>query len=67
MDTNDLARKFNTYIEPDQPIWYGKYVTVVPEVSKVNQGGRYGRPVTGSEVGDGLDLRLPAARPTAGA
>ena len=39
MDTNELARKFNAYVEPDQPIWFGKYVTVVPKVSEANQGG----------------------------
>jgi hypothetical protein len=43
MDTNDLARKFNTYTEPDQPIWYGKYVTVVPDVTKAKQGGQPGQ------------------------
>jgi hypothetical protein len=42
MDTSDLARKFNTYVEPDQPIWYGKYVTVVPDISKANQDGQPG-------------------------
>ncbi len=39
MDTGDMARKFNAYVEPGQPIWFGKYVTVVPDVTKAGQGG----------------------------
>ena len=39
MSTQDLARRFDTYVEPDQPAWYGKYVTIVPKVSSANQGG----------------------------
>ena len=35
---SELDRKFDTYIEPDQPIWLGKYVTVVPDVSKAGTG-----------------------------
>ncbi len=42
MTTGELARKFDAYVEPDQPIWYGKYVTVVPRLSEVNQGGSPG-------------------------
>jgi hypothetical protein len=38
MDTAELDRKFDAYVEPDQPIWYGKYVTVVPRVSEVGSG-----------------------------
>jgi hypothetical protein len=35
MTVRELDRKFDAYVEPGQPIWYGKYVTVVPQVSKV--------------------------------
>ena len=42
LSTPDLVRKFNAYTQPDQPIWYGKYVTVVPRVSEVGQGGSPG-------------------------
>ena len=38
MNTSQLARKFNPYIEPGQPIWFGKYVMVVPAISKASQG-----------------------------
>ena len=38
MSVSELARKFDAYVEPDQPIWYGKYVTVVPRASEANQG-----------------------------
>ena len=43
MNTNDLARKFNEYVEPDQPAWYGKFVIVVPRASEVNQSGGPGQ------------------------
>lgn len=38
MATRDLARKFDAYAEPGQPIWYGKYVLVVPRASDVRHG-----------------------------
>jgi hypothetical protein len=40
MATSDLARKFNVYTEPSQPLWDGKYVTVVPNASEANQPGQ---------------------------
>lgn len=39
MGTQELGRKFDAYIEPGQPIWYGKYVTMVPRVSEANDPG----------------------------
>jgi hypothetical protein len=33
MTTRDLARKFDAYVEPDQPLWFGKYVMVVPDAT----------------------------------
>lgn len=35
-DIKTLARKFDAYVEPDQPAWYGKYVTVLPKASEGN-------------------------------
>jgi hypothetical protein len=43
MDTTELARKFNEYVEPDQPAWYGKFVIVVPRAGEVNQTGSSGQ------------------------
>jgi hypothetical protein len=37
--TQDLARKFDAYVEPGQPLWDGKYVTIVPKASSSNPGG----------------------------
>ncbi len=39
MSSQDLARKFDAYVEPDQSIWYGKYVTIVPKASSAGHGG----------------------------
>jgi hypothetical protein len=39
MNTSDLSRKFNEYVEPDQPAWYGNFVIVVPKATEANQGG----------------------------
>ena len=39
MDTTELARKFNEYVEPGQPVWYGQFVIVVPRASVVSQPG----------------------------
>jgi hypothetical protein len=33
MTTRELPRKFDAYVEPDQPAWYGKYVMVVPDAT----------------------------------
>jgi hypothetical protein len=49
MSTSDLARKFDAYVEPGQAAWYGKYVTVVPKVSAVDQ--------TSTPAGDAPDLQ----------
>jgi hypothetical protein len=37
MTTRDLARKFDAYVEPDQPIWFGKWVMVVPDATAAAQ------------------------------
>ena len=37
MSTRDLARKFDAYVEPDQPLWFGKYVMVVPDATAAAQ------------------------------
>jgi hypothetical protein len=38
MDTKELSRRFNEYINPDQPEWHGKFVMVVPRASEANAG-----------------------------
>ena len=37
MSPTMLGRRFNTYYQPGQPVWNGKWVMVVPRVSKVAQ------------------------------
>ena len=37
--SQDLARKFDAYVEPGQTIWYGKYVTIVPKASSASHAG----------------------------
>jgi hypothetical protein len=55
ISTHDLARKFDAYTEPGQPVWYGKYVTVVPRVSDVGQAGGAGAPA----VNGAPDIKSP--------
>lgn len=38
-DVRTLSRKFDAYVVPDQPIWMGRYVTVVPRASDASQPG----------------------------
>ena len=33
MAPQELARKFDAYVEPGQPIWYGKFVTILPRAA----------------------------------
>jgi hypothetical protein len=47
----ELDRKFDAYIEPDQPIWHGKYVMVVPDVSKAGSGSGSDTPDLESALG----------------
>lgn len=42
MNEKEMTGKFDAYVEPDQPIWHGKYVMVVPRASEANQGGAPG-------------------------
>jgi hypothetical protein len=37
LTTRELARKFDAYVEPNQPAWYGKYVMVVPDATAAVQ------------------------------
>ncbi len=50
LNIHDLARKFDAYVEPGQPVWYGKYVTIVPRASEANQG-------SGAPGGETPDLK----------
>jgi hypothetical protein len=34
LDTRALTRKFDAYVEPGQPVWYGKYVTILPRADE---------------------------------
>ncbi|HYI21060.1 MAG TPA: hypothetical protein VEX62_00350 [Candidatus Limnocylindrales bacterium] len=38
MDIRTLSRKFDTYAEPGQEVWQGRYVTIIPKASEANQG-----------------------------
>jgi hypothetical protein len=51
MSVTELTRKFDAYIHPDQPVWHGKYVMVVPEVSKAGAGGSGETPDLESALG----------------
>jgi hypothetical protein len=45
MNVRTLGRKFDPYVVPRQPIWAGKYVTIVPRASDSGSlAGRPGRP-----------------------
>jgi hypothetical protein len=35
LDLQALGRKFDTYAEPQQPLWSGRWVTIVPRASEV--------------------------------
>ncbi len=38
MNVRTLSRKFDAYAEPGQPIWSGRYVTLVPRASEAGRG-----------------------------
>jgi len=70
MDVRTLSRKFDEYVVPDQPTWYGKYVTIVPRANDTSHlAGRPDQPNgdlpnLGSAAGwmwllDQLALRIP--------
>jgi hypothetical protein len=45
MEVNKLTRKFDVYAEPRQPLWQGRYVTIVPNASEAQDSGTPGGPI----------------------